>query len=88
MECSLSCRQVVKCHQADESKQIEQPQQGKPHSCRVTWRERLYRWRQLGHERNALRYLSDDMLKDIGLSREAVMRESRRPFWDDQGWRR
>jgi uncharacterized protein YjiS (DUF1127 family) len=88
MECSLSCHQAGQRHQNDESQQIEQHQQieGKP--CRVTWRERLYRWRQLRHERNTLRYLSDDMLKDIGLNREAVRRESRRPFWDDRGWRR
>lgn len=55
---------------------------------RVTWRERFYRWRQLRRERYALRNLSDDMLKDIGISRDAVQRESRRPFWDDHGWRR
>ncbi|MCO7244693.1 DUF1127 domain-containing protein [Halomonas sp. Mc5H-6] len=88
MECSLSCRQAIQSHQVDEAKPLEQSQQGKNRSCRVTWRERLYRWRQLRHERNTLRYLSDDMLKDIGLSREAVRRESRRPFWDDRGWRR
>jgi uncharacterized protein YjiS (DUF1127 family) len=35
-----------------------------------------------------LRHLSDDMLKDIGISREDVQRESHRPFWDDRGWRR
>ncbi|GEN29468.1 hypothetical protein HVA01_31140 [Halovibrio variabilis] len=55
---------------------------------RVTWRERLYRWQQLRRERETLRHLSDDMLKDIGLSRKDVQRESRRPFWDDHGWRR
>lgn len=88
MECSLSCRQAVQGRQADESKPLEQSQRGKNRSGRVTWRERLYRWHQLSRERNTLRHLSDHMLKDIGLSREAVRRESRRPFWDDRGWRR
>lgn len=88
MEGSLSCYQAGQRHQADESRQVEHRQQVEGRSCKITWRERLYRWRQLRHERNTLRYLSDDMLKDIGLSREAVQREARRPFWDDRGWRR
>lgn len=75
MERSLTCSQPAQ-------KQTSQP------SSRVTWRARLYRWRQLRRERYALRYLSDDMLKDIGISREAVQREAYRPFWDDRGWRR
>ncbi|TMU23268.1 DUF1127 domain-containing protein [Halomonas sp. ATBC28] len=54
----------------------------------ITWRERIYRWYQLRRERDSLRHLSDDMLKDIGISRDDVQRESRRPFWDDHGWRR
>ncbi|MGM0859079.1 MAG: DUF1127 domain-containing protein [Pseudomonadota bacterium] len=49
---------------------------------------KVYRWRQLRRERYALRYLSDHMLQDIGISREAVQRESNRPFWDDRGWHR
>ena len=76
MDRSLHCLQNQQCQV------VEAPQ------SRVTWRERLYRWRQLNRERNALRHLSDDMLKDIGMSRDAVQRESRRPFWDDRGWRR
>ncbi|MEA2120307.1 DUF1127 domain-containing protein [Halovibrio sp. HP20-50] len=72
----------VACHQN------AQRQQAEPCVNKVTWRERLYRWRQLRRERYALRQLSDDMLKDIGISREAVQRESHRPFWDDRGWRR
>lgn len=75
MERSLTCSQPVQ-------QQASQP------SNRVTWRARLYRWRQLRRERYALRYLSDDMLKDIGISREAVHREAHRPFWGDRGWRR
>ncbi|MBT2787259.1 MULTISPECIES: DUF1127 domain-containing protein [unclassified Halomonas] len=68
--------------------QNQQCQSIEKRQLRVTWRERLYRWRQLRRERETLRHLSDDMLKDIGISREAVQRESRRPFWDDHGWRR
>lgn len=33
-------------------------------------------------QRRQLRYLSDDMLKDIGASRADVDRESGRWFWD------
>ncbi|WP_445011764.1 DUF1127 domain-containing protein [Vreelandella stevensii] len=55
---------------------------------RTPWRVRLARWRQLRRERYALQQLNDDLLKDIGLSREVVQREARRPFWDDRGWRR
>jgi len=76
MECSVACNQNA------------QRQQKEQCDNKVTWRERLYRWRQLRRERHALSQLSDNMLKDIGISREAVQRESRRPFWDDHGWRR
>lgn len=68
--------------------QSEQCQPVEAQQPRVSWRERFYRWRQLRRERYALCNLSDDMLKDIGISRDAVQRESRRPFWDDRGWRR
>ncbi|HDZ49516.1 hypothetical protein LCGC14_0029660 [marine sediment metagenome] len=81
MERSLICCQAID-HQIDESQQVS------PRSSNVTWRERFYRWRQLRRERHALRHLNDDILKDIGISREAVQREARRPFWDDHGWRR
>ncbi|MBS3667185.1 MULTISPECIES: DUF1127 domain-containing protein [Halomonadaceae] len=76
MECSVAAHQNV------------QRQEAEQRAGKVTWRERLYRWRQLRRERYALRHLSDDMLKDIGLSREAIQREAHRPFWDDRGWRR
>nr|WP_290695637.1 DUF1127 domain-containing protein [Halomonas sp. UBA3074] len=76
MECSVA------------SHQNAQRQQVEPCASKVTWQEKFYRWRQLRRERYALRHLSDDMLKDIGISREAVRREARRPFWDDRGWRR
>jgi uncharacterized protein YjiS (DUF1127 family) len=44
---------------------------------------RLQRWRQLSRDRSELARLSDDCLRDIGLSRADVHRESIRPFWDD-----
>jgi len=43
----------------------------------------LGRWRQLSKERAELARMSDDRLRDIGLSRADVLRESSRPFWDD-----
>lgn len=43
----------------------------------------LRRWRQLSRDRTELARLSDDCLRDIGLSRADVCRESVRPFWDD-----
>lgn len=76
MECSVAS------HQNPQRQQVEQC------ASKITWQEKFYRWRQLRRERYALRHLSDDMLKDIGISREAVQREARRPFWDDHGWRR
>ncbi|QYX56123.1 DUF1127 domain-containing protein [Roseovarius sp. SCSIO 43702] len=33
-------------------------------------------------ERRALARLSDRALRDIGISRDAALREARRPFWD------
>jgi uncharacterized protein YjiS (DUF1127 family) len=43
----------------------------------------IARWRKLHHERIELASLSDDALKDIGLSRADVYEETDRPFWDD-----
>lgn len=43
----------------------------------------IRRWRQLHRERAEMASLSDDRLRDIGLSRCDVRRESARPFWDD-----
>ncbi|MCY1243119.1 hypothetical protein D9M68_340400 [compost metagenome] len=44
---------------------------------------RLKRWQQLTHERDQLASMSDELLKDIGLSRADVMEESERHFWQD-----
>jgi uncharacterized protein YjiS (DUF1127 family) len=43
----------------------------------------IRRWHQLHHERQMLASLSEDALKDIGLSRADVYEEAERPFWDD-----
>lgn len=43
----------------------------------------LGRWRQLSRDRAELAQMSDERLRDIGLSRADVARESSRPFWDD-----
>jgi len=37
---------------------------------------------QRRRSRIALMELSDDMLKDIGVSRSEAFREANRPFWD------
>ncbi|MCY1398882.1 hypothetical protein D9M71_139250 [compost metagenome] len=44
---------------------------------------RVRRWEQLYRERRALMRLNDAQLRDIGLSRVDVFKESVRPFWDD-----
>jgi uncharacterized protein YjiS (DUF1127 family) len=43
----------------------------------------LRRWRQLSKDRAELARMSDDRLRDIGLSRAEVLKEATRPFWDD-----
>lgn len=50
----------------------------------IEWLPRqVTRWYQLYHQRQELAALSDAMLKDIGLSRADILRESTLPFWDD-----
>jgi len=44
-------------------------------NCLVTWQER-------SNQRHRLSELSDLMLKDIGVSRAEVERETRKPFWE------
>ncbi|MGG7648418.1 DUF1127 domain-containing protein [Pseudomonas sp. ES4] len=41
------------------------------------------RWYELHREREMLAGMSDEALKDIGLSRADVEHEAVRPFWDD-----
>lgn len=43
----------------------------------------LYQWHERRRSRHELRYLDDHLLKDIGLKRDAALREARRPFWKD-----
>lgn len=49
---------------------------------------RVRRWRQLSRQRRELAQLSDEILKDIGLSRADALREAGRRFWDDPASRR
>lgn len=42
----------------------------------------LGRWRQVSKDRAELARMSDDRLRDIGLSRADVLKETARPFWD------
>jgi len=44
---------------------------------------KLTRWYELHRERELLAGMSDEALKDIGLSRADVEHEVVRPFWDD-----
>ena len=41
------------------------------------------RWYELHRERELLASLSDEALKDIGMSRADVENESIKPFWSD-----
>ncbi|WP_219061667.1 DUF1127 domain-containing protein [Pseudomonas sp. UMAB-08] len=43
----------------------------------------LLRWYELHRQRQQLASLSDDALKDIGLSRADTQQEVERPFWND-----
>lgn len=51
-------------------------------SWRAVWRQ-IARWQLLARERTSLAGMSDEALKDLGLSRADVEREVDRPFWDD-----
>jgi uncharacterized protein YjiS (DUF1127 family) len=42
----------------------------------------LMEWSDAARQRRALRSMSDEMLKDIGVSRADAMREAGRRFWD------
>lgn len=51
-------------------------------SLRTAWQQ-LSRWHALYRQRQQLAALSDEMLKDIGLSRADIETETTRPFWDE-----
>lgn len=40
------------------------------------------RWLARRRSRRALKALTDDELRDIGVSRSAALKEAARPFWD------
>ncbi|MDF9774392.1 DUF1127 domain-containing protein [Pseudomonas baetica] len=44
---------------------------------------KVSRWYELHRERELLASLSDEALKDIGMSRADVENESIKPFWND-----
>lgn len=46
-----------------------------------TWNKTI-QWRQIAQQRRELRGLSDEILKDIGISRSDADYEANRPFWD------
>lgn len=41
----------------------------------------LFRWQENAEQRQQLRELSDDQLKDVGLTREQIQIELDKPFW-------
>jgi uncharacterized protein YjiS (DUF1127 family) len=41
----------------------------------------LRRWRERAYSRRRLCELDDHILRDIGLTRDALLREATRPFW-------
>lgn len=41
-------------------------------------------WREVSRQRRELRELSDNQLKDIGISRADAIREAHRAFWDNK----
>jgi uncharacterized protein YjiS (DUF1127 family) len=43
----------------------------------------LFLWHERARQRRHLQYLSDHMLRDIGLSRADVRAEAGKPFWSD-----
>lgn len=67
---------------------VSTPRKLSPGRLLIQLTERFHRWRMLARERYLLQTLSDEMLKDIGVTRLDAEREAHRPFWDDQGIRR
>ena len=41
----------------------------------------IFTWQDRARERHRMQALSDAMLRDIGISRADIDRESRKPFW-------
>ncbi|WP_152224475.1 DUF1127 domain-containing protein [Pseudomonas sp. SCB32] len=45
--------------------------------------KRVLHWHELARQRSLLASMSDEALKDIGLSRADIQEEIERPFWVD-----
>ncbi|UCL85178.1 DUF1127 domain-containing protein [Pseudomonas sp. HS-18] len=45
--------------------------------------QRVLHWHELARQRRELASMSDEALKDIGLSRADIQQEVERPFWAD-----
>ena len=59
-------------------------QQDSSPTSAVSWMDTVRIWSARSRERRALRELAelgDHFLKDIGISREQVLREAAKPFW-------
>ena len=59
-------------------------QQDSSPTSAVSWLDTVRVWSARSRERRALRELAelgDHFLKDIGISREQVLREAAKPFW-------
>ncbi|KTB73174.1 MULTISPECIES: DUF1127 domain-containing protein [Pseudomonas] len=54
-----------------------------PGKALVWLKHHLQRWLELYRQRRYLARMSDDTLKDLGLSRADIQQEAERPFWDD-----
>ena len=50
-------------------------------ACSIRVSDAVQLWRERNRQRRALQSLNDDMLKDIGVSRCDVYRESSKSFW-------
>lgn len=49
--------------------------------------QRVQHWQKLARQRRELATMSDEALKDIGLSRADIQQEVERPFWIDHAGR-
>ncbi|GGF59395.1 hypothetical protein GCM10011402_09280 [Paracoccus acridae] len=62
---------------------------GHGHSPRPSWGKRITTMLSLRRSRLDLAYLSDEQLRDVGLTRDDVATEIARPIWDvPANWRR
>ena len=45
--------------------------------------DKMKLWREISRQRRDLGKLSDDLIKDMGISRVDAGREANRPYWDN-----